>query len=105
MREIDSVKIPSNKTIVEANTLQHCNVYAGNDETIKTSNREPSLTYVRYGSTPTACKVVGRSRSTLLRWVASGLIPRPIRLGGSSHSLWDIPELLEAIASNAKKGA
>lgn len=58
-----------------------------------------------YGGIERVCEITGKSRATVFRWVNAGLIPSPFKLNGRTQNIWDIPQLLAAIASNAKKGA
>lgn len=57
-----------------------------------------------FGGTAVACEVTNKSRATLQRWVAAGLIDPPIKLGGSTQNIWDIRKLIASLENNAARG-
>lgn len=48
-----------------------------------------------------AADLLGCGRSTLWRWVADGVIPKPIKIGGASR--WYLSEIEAAIVAAAEK--
>lgn len=48
-----------------------------------------------------AAEILGCGRSTFWRWVADGIIPQPIKIGGMSR--WYLSEIENAIRAAAEK--
>lgn len=45
---------------------------------------------------PTVQAVTGKSRATIWRWINSGILPKPKKLG-SSQNLWTVGEIRSAL--------
>lgn len=57
-----------------------------------------------FGGTSVAISVSGKSKSTLHRWAAAGLIEPPKKLGGSTQNIWDIRKLIASLENNVARG-
>ena len=57
-----------------------------------------------YGGIERVCAITGKSRATVFRWVAAGLIPPPFKLGGRTQNIWDVRKLVASLENNAARG-
>lgn len=70
----------------------------------KKPKHKRSDTYPSFGGIDLVCEITGKSRSTVLRWAAQGLIAKPFQLKGRTQNIWDIGKLIASLESDAARG-
>jgi hypothetical protein len=69
----------------------------------KKPRRACSDVFPAFGGTDVACEVSGKSRATLHRWVAAGLIEPPRKLNGRTQNIWDIGKLIASLENDVAR--